>query len=48
MNLTNAIFKLSLWCKQNGMVINSDKTKVMLIKSRQKRANMNDNFYYYP
>jgi len=41
-NLTNAISKLSTWCKRNGMVINFSKTKLMLITSRQKRNQMND------
>ena len=35
---------LNKWCKQNGMVINTDKTKVMLITSRQKRqSSQHDN-----
>ena len=37
-NLSNAIIKLSKWCKNNGMVINYDKTKLMLITTKQKRA----------
>ena len=35
---------LNKWCRQNGMVINTDKTKVMLITSRQKRqSSQHDN-----
>ena len=30
------------WCHENGMVLNTDKTKVMLITSRQKRTVLND------
>ena len=39
---TNLQFSLNSFhdCRQNGMVINTDKTKVMLITSRQKRQNL--------
>ncbi|MEW8548507.1 MAG: reverse transcriptase family protein, partial [Candidatus Thiodiazotropha sp.] len=40
--LQNALSDLSRWCKQNGMVINLDKTKVMLITTRQKRNRIDD------
>ena len=33
---------LQQWCKVNGMLINTDKTKVIFITSRQKRYNLND------
>ena len=33
---------LQRWCHENGMVLNTDKTKVMLITSRQKRTVLND------
>ena len=36
-NLQNSLILLNKWCRENGMVINTDKTKVMLITSRQKR-----------
>ena len=36
-NLQNLLVLLNKWCRENGMVINTDKTKVMLITSRQKR-----------
>ena len=37
-NLQKSLSLLNKWCKQNGMVINTDKTKVMFMegKSRQK------------
>ena len=34
-NLQEALSKLSIWCKCNGMVINTDKTKLMLITTSQ-------------
>ena len=34
-NLQHALNLLHIWCQQNGMVL-TDKTKVMLITSRQK------------
>ena len=39
-NLQHALNFLRIWCTQNGMVLNTDKTKVMLIMSRQKRLSM--------
>ena len=36
-NLQSSLESLHKWCKQNGMVLNADKTKVMLITSKQKR-----------
>lgn len=39
-NLQEALRKLSIWCKRNGMVINTDKTKLMLITTSQKRQRM--------
>ena len=36
-NLQHAPNLLHICCQQNGMVLNTDKTKVMLIASRQKR-----------
>ena len=41
-NLQNSILLLNKWCRENGMVINTDKTKVMFITSRQKRYNLNN------
>ena len=34
-NLQNSLLLRNKWCRENGMVINMDKTKVMLITSRQ-------------
>ena len=42
-NMQNALLLLNKWCRENGMVINTDKSKVMLITSRQKRSNLKDN-----
>ena len=39
-NLQHALNLLRIWCRQNGVVLNSDKTKVILITSRQKRLSM--------
>ena len=39
-NLQRALNLLHIWCQQNGMVLNTDKTKVMLITSRQKRLSL--------
>ena len=41
-NLQYALNLLKTWCLENGMVINIDKTKLVLISSRQKRTNMKD------
>ena len=35
-NLQNALNLLKTWCLDNGMLLNTDKTKVMLLTSRQK------------
>ncbi|MES9881523.1 MAG: reverse transcriptase family protein [Sedimenticola sp.] len=40
-NLENALEKLSKWCKENGMVINSAKTKVMLVTTHQNQIRLN-------
>ena len=39
-NLQHALNLLRIWCRQNGLVLNTNKTKVMLITSRQKRLSM--------
>ena len=42
-NLQNSLDCLQMWCRgENGMILNIDKTKVMLITSRQKRTVLND------
>ena len=40
-NLQIALNELHIWCKNNGMVLNSAKTKVMLITTNQKRQRLN-------
>ncbi|MCG8034833.1 MAG: hypothetical protein JAZ03_22035 [Candidatus Thiodiazotropha taylori] len=39
-NLQQALNKLSMWCKYNGMVVNTEKTKLMLITTSQRRQRM--------
>ena len=39
-NLQIALKNLSKWCKINGMVINTSKTKLMLITTHQRRATL--------
>ena len=39
-NLQHALDLLRIWFRQNGMVLNTDKTKVMLITRRQKRLSL--------
>ena len=34
---------LETWCKCNGMVLNTDKTKVLLVTTPHKRAKLSDN-----
>ena len=41
-NLQAALEKLSLRCKHNGMLLNTDKTKVMLFTASQKRLRLHD------
>ena len=42
-NLQLAIKDLARWCKQNGVIINTEKTKVMLVTTRQRRSIINEN-----
>ena len=35
-NLQHSLVSLQIWCKRNGMLLNTDKTKLMLITARQK------------
>lgn len=42
-NLQDALLSLQHWCKQNGMKLNTDKTKVMIITTRQKRMHIDEN-----
>ena len=41
-NLQSSLNCLKKWCRENGMILNIDKTKVMLIASRQKRTVLGD------
>ena len=41
-NLQKALDLVRSWCLENGMLINTDKTKLMLIASRQKRNSLID------
>ena len=41
-NLQKALDSVHTWCLENGMLINTDKTKLMLIASRQKRNSLID------
>ena len=41
-NLQASLDCLERWCHENGIVLNTDKTKVMFITSRQKRTVLND------
>ena len=41
-NLQSSLNCLQKWCRENGMILNIDKTKVMLIASRQKRTVLGD------
>ena len=48
-NLQEGLNQLHIWCKNNGMVLNSVKTKVMLVTTNQKRLrlqNTNLNLQY--
>ena len=42
-NLQHSLNLFKMWCLENGMIINIDKTKLILISSRQKRKCMKDN-----
>ncbi|MCU7801208.1 MAG: reverse transcriptase family protein, partial [gamma proteobacterium symbiont of Lucinoma myriamae] len=42
-NLQTALHELQNWCKENGMLLNTNKTKVMFLTSRQKRVTLTNN-----
>ena len=42
-----AVLEIASWCKKNGMVINVDKTKAMLITTRQRRRRIDDNIQIF-
>ena len=39
-NLQKALDSVHTWCLENGMLLNTDKTKLMLLASRQKRNSL--------
>ena len=39
-NLQESLTILQKWCKQNGMLLNTEKTKIVLISTRQKRIRL--------
>ena len=41
-NLQAALNELQLWCKSNGMMLNSAKTKVMFVTTNQKRHRLDN------
>ena len=41
-NIQKALDSVHTWCLENGLLINIDKTKLMLIASRQKRNYLTD------
>ena len=42
-NLQTSLLALHDWFKQNGMLLNTEKTKVMVITTRQRKLNINVN-----
>ena len=42
-NLQKSLISLQIWCKRNGMLLNTDKIKLMLITTRQKRLRLDEN-----
>ena len=47
-NVQHSLNLLKIWFLENGMIINIDKTKLMLISSRQKRKCLKDNIVEEP
>ena len=41
-NLQSALNNLNSWCRSNGMILNSSKTKVMVVTTNQKRQRLNN------
>ena len=44
-NLQHSLLSLQIWCKRNGMLLNTYKTKLMLITTRQKRVRLDENLF---
>ena len=40
-NIQSALNSLQIWCRSNGMILNSSKPKVMLVTTNQKRQRLN-------
>ena len=40
-NIQSALNNLQIWCKRNGIILNSSKTKVMFLTTNQKRQRLN-------
>ena len=40
-NLQSTLNNLHIWCRGNGMILNSSKTKVILVTTNQKRQRLN-------
>ena len=45
-NLQMALQNHSEWCKLNGMLLNTDKTKAMLVTTSQKRLHLNNDILH--
>ena len=45
-NLQKALDLVHIWCLKNDMLLDTDKTKLMLIASRQKRSSLIDSYLY--
>ena len=41
LNLQSALNGLKIWCKSNGMILNTSKTNVMFVTTNQKRQRLN-------
>ena len=46
-NLQHSLVSLQIWCKRNGMLLNTDKPKIILITSRQKRVRLDENLFTF-
>ena len=44
-NLQHSLVSLQIWCERNGMLLNTDKTKIILITTRQQRIRLDENLF---
>ena len=44
-NLQHSLLSFQIWCKRNGMLLNTDKTKLMFITTSQKRVGLDKNLF---